>query len=572
MTVLLNAKKYMALSTPSIRDAMEMIKVHQPDLIIHELELPDGSAEKLIQLARKAQEQSPAFLLLTEEMDQSKLQGVLDLRVTQTILKREFLIKQFYAKVDALLGSNRFGKPLQVKKSSEPSPARPIQSGPKIRTEQDREELYNSIPPLLSEEEVTESINSFADLRAMSPAAAAVMELISNDESTLESIADAIRSDPAIAMKLIRISNSAAFARPEPVTTPLEAVRRLGLEQVRQNIINLEIMENFSDTNAHTIDAVRFWEHSIAVGCASALIARETNAMNPELAYTAGLLHDVGRIILCESLPTDYPEVVQFARENQLALDPIEKRMFGIDHASVMQGVMERWEMSEDLIEPIVHHHKDLSTIELDCPDRVEPVAILSLADRIVHAMGIGCSGNLAIYPTEAYFEALGVGADFLEKISTTLLDEIRSIRGATLGSETLSEPRRVCPGIELHPHYISRHTASDAIRCWTESIANPMNRAKEDCETNIFIVRLRTKRDAIEAEKSIEAHELKHQLSSTPVIVISDSSTLHLSEVVTSAREARLLTTPFTVDEFERSVLSIPELACPEQDEAKAA
>ena len=55
-----------------------------------------------------------------------------------------------------------------------------------------------------------------------------------------------IRTDPAIAVKIIRIANSAAFARPEPVTTPLEAVRRLGLQQIRQNVINLEIMDNFS--------------------------------------------------------------------------------------------------------------------------------------------------------------------------------------------------------------------------------------------------------------------------------------------------------------------------------------
>lgn len=572
ITVLLNAKKYRALSTPSIREAMEIVKVHQPDLIIHELEFPDGHATELIQRARSCNHDAPAFLLLTDETDQAKQRGVLDLRVMQVVPKREFLIKPFFAKVDALLGNNRFGKPLQLSKASTSAPNRAAQGGPKIRSDQDRLKLYNSIPPLLSEEEVKECIDAFTDLRAMSPIASAVIELTSNDDATLESIADTIRSDPAISMKLIRIANSAAFARPEPVTTPLQAVQRLGLEQVRQNIISLEIMDNFSYTNPHAIDAVRFWEHSIAVACASAMIAQETSAMKPELAYTAGLLHDAGRIILSESLAADYPEVIQFARENQLALDPIEERMFGLDHAAVMQGILKKWELSEELIQPIVYHHKDLSTIELDCPGRLEPVAIVSLAGRIVHAMSIGCSGNLAIYPTETYFEALGIGPNFLETLSASLIDEVRDICGATLGSADLNAPKRVCPAIELHPYYISRHMTSDAIRYWVESIDTLQTSDPGECETNLFVLRLRTKGDAIEAEKSINAHELTNKLQGTPVIVISDSSTLQLPEGITSTRETRLLTTPFTVDEFERCVRSIPELAGLEQKSVRAA
>lgn len=565
MTVLLNAKKYMTLSTPSIRDAMEMIKVHKPDLIIHELVLPDGPASKLIKQARSTQDPAPSFFMLTDEIDQSKHLEVLELRVVQVMIKREFTIKQFYSKVDALLGDKRFGKPLQLTKTPDAAPKRPVATGPKIRSDQDREELYKSIPPLMSEDEVTECLNSFAELRAMSPTASKVIELTGSDDATLESIADAIRTDPAIAVKIIRIANSAAFARPEPVTTPLEAVRRLGLQQIRQNVINLEIMDNFSETGTNTIDPKLFWEHALAVGSASAMIAKETNAMDPDLAYTAGLLHDVGRIILSQALGEDYPESIQFARENQLALDPIERRMFGIDHASVMQTILEKWEMSEELIAPIVHHHKGLSTIELDCPDRVEPVAIVSLADRLVHALGLGCSGNLAIYPTEEYFAALNLKGDFLKDLVEKLPEEVQDMRSAMLGdleTSAANESRRVCPNIEIRPHYISRHEETDAIRYWVESLEGEGDIESEgDAVPNLFVVRLRTKRDAMEAEKIITAKELKHQLDGTPVIAISESNTLTLTEVITSTREARLLTTPFTIDEFERCVRSIPEL-----------
>jgi hypothetical protein len=113
---------------------------------------------------------------------------------------------------------------------------------------------------------------------------------------------------------------------------------------------------------------------------------------------------------------------------------------------------------------------------------------------------------------------------------------------------------------------------ASDAIRCWAESIDDLRASNPGVCETNLFVIRLRTKRDAIEAEKSINAHELTNKLQVTPVIAISDSSTLQLPEGITSTRETRLLTTPFTVDEFERCVRSIPELAGLEQKSVRAA
>jgi putative nucleotidyltransferase with HDIG domain len=574
MTVLLNAKKYMVLSTPSIRDAMEMIKVHKPDLIVHELALPDGSASKLIRQARSTQDPAPSFFMLTDEIDQSKHLEVLELRVMQVMIKREFTIKQFYAKIDAMLGDARFGKPLQLTKTpNEVVPKRPVATGPKVRSEQDREELYKSIPPLLSEEEVTECLNSFTDLRAMSPIASKVIELTSCNDSTLESIADAIRTDPAIAVKLIRIANSAAFARPESVSTPLEAVRRLGLQQVRQHVTNLEIMENLSDTGTNTLDAKLFWEHSLAVASASAMIAKATNAMSPDLAYTAGLLHDMGRLLLSQALEEDYPESIQFARENQLALDPIERRMFGVDHASVMDSILKKWDLSDELIAPIVHHHKGLSTIELDCPDRVEPVAIVSLADRLAHALSLGCSGNLVIYPTEEYFAALSLQGDFLSKLAEKLPAEVQDMRSTMLGemgSIGANSMRRACAGLEVRPKYITRHQDTDAIRYWVESLDQRDEIESDDKQLpNLFVVRLRTKRDALEAEKTITAMEMKHQLDGTPVIAISDSKTLNMTEVITSTREARLLTTPFTVDEFERCALSIPELS--HQDRAAA-
>ena len=572
MTVLLNAKKFMTISASSIRDATEIIKVHQPDLIIHELALPDGHAKKLIQQARAALDTSPAFLLLTDEIDQSKHLEVLEERVVQAMIKREFMIKLFYAKVESLLGKNRYCK---INKAPHTPKPRQTGSGPKIRSEQDREELYNSIPPLMSEEQVTQAVREFSELRAMSPTASKVIELTGSEDATLETVAEAIRSDPAIAVKIIRIANSAAFARTEPVTTPLEAVRRLGLEHIRQNVINLEIIDTFSGQSSNTIDPRLFWEHSIAVGMASAIIARETRAMDPQLAYTAGLLHDIGRIILAQSLGVNYEEAIQFARENHLELDPIEQRMFGIDHASVMKIVLKQWRIGEKLVAPIVHHHKCLSSIDIDCPDRVEPVVIVSLADRLAHALSLGCSGNLAIYPTEEHFQALKIRGSFLSNITQQLPNAVQDMRSAmlgNLGSCATNESHSICKDNALYPVYISRHEETDAIRCWVESLRETEGFDEDLDATNLFVVRLRTRRDATEAENTIKHTEFRNKLTATPIIAISDSSTLRLPESITSTRETRLLTTPFTVDEFQRCVRSIPQLTDEPGDQSQAA
>lgn len=89
-------------------------------------------------------------------------------------------------------------------------------------------------------------IKKFSSMQAMSPTAKDVIELCGNEDTGLEEIAESIQTDPAITMKVIQIANSSAFARGEPVTSAIDAVRRLGIKQICQCVLNIEIMDNFS--------------------------------------------------------------------------------------------------------------------------------------------------------------------------------------------------------------------------------------------------------------------------------------------------------------------------------------
>jgi HD-like signal output (HDOD) protein/DNA-binding response OmpR family regulator len=443
---------------------------------------------------------------------------------------------------------------------------------PTTRTAQLRQTLCTRVDPLMEGEEVMRYVNKFADQQAMSPTAKDVIELCGNENATLEDIAESIQTDPTIAMKVIRIANSSAFSRGEPATSAADAVRRLGIMQICQCVMNIEIMDSFSKMDKGAINARRFWEHSIAVATACALIARDTRAMPTDLAYTLGLLHDVGRVVLSQALRDHYRTVIEYANEKELALDSVERQMLGVDHAQVVEPVLKHWNMTSELIDPIMRHHKSLDEVKQELPAWHKRVAALALADRLVHALNIGCSGNPLIYPTEAQFEALGINADWIEKIMDELPDAVADMKSILLigiGGNKRERPQKI--QATIRPNYISSSAEKDAIRIWVDSHA-----AKTTVDLrsgpNIHIVRLRTQQDAIDAAEVIREVEEANDHECMPVLVLTDRDDLVMPEAVTDTRSTRMITVPFRFGEFKQAIESFPELTGEDQPARKSA
>src|SRR5690606_3887518 len=136
-----------------------------------------------------------------------------------------------------------------------------------------------------------------------------------------------------------------------------EAVVRIGTGAIRQTLLNIGVIDNFSPQGrAGAIDRLQFWEHSIACGLIAAELERATGGTAPDEAFTLGLLHDVGRLVLARQLGGTYGRVVDAAARCGAPLERAESRLLGLTHAEIMPAVLRQWNLPASLVEPIATH------------------------------------------------------------------------------------------------------------------------------------------------------------------------------------------------------------------------
>lgn len=186
-----------------------------------------------------------------------------------------------------------------------------------------------------------------------------VLKQVESPRASVQNIGDVISRDPAVTARLLQVVNSAAFALHQKVTDPVDAVGLLGVEMVKSLILCLQVFSQNDDAKKAGISFDQIWDHSLQV----AKMARDitlTEARDARLAneaFTAGLLHDVGRIVLASNLPADYATVVADARQNKKLLLEAELAKFGATHAHVGAYLLGLWGMPAQVVEAAALHH-----------------------------------------------------------------------------------------------------------------------------------------------------------------------------------------------------------------------
>jgi HD-like signal output (HDOD) protein len=172
-------------------------------------------------------------------------------------------------------------------------------------------------------------------------------------------IAGIIELDPVLSGKILRISNSAFYSRgAKPITSLPLAISKLGFNILYRIVYALKLINLFTDTSV--IDSHKFWRHSLAVAVSTQALSRRVRFSNEEqdVAYLAGLMHDIGIMVFGHLAPEAYIDFLQRARTVEKPLEIQEKEEFGIDHPEIGALFIERWwQMSEDVSMAVRHHH-----------------------------------------------------------------------------------------------------------------------------------------------------------------------------------------------------------------------
>ncbi len=241
--------------------------------------------------------------------------------------------------------------------------------------------------PSEKRKEVKKKLRKLEGLPSLPPIVQKLNALIEDERSSISQIAELIEKDQVITTKVLRLANSAFYGFPRKVSTVQQAMMLLGI-----NVLKILIMTSSLFEIIHKED-IGLWEHSIGVAACTKIMAEKKELTDAQELATAGLLHDLGKVVQMLTFKEDYLKVKDLVRSGMDLLEA-ENIIFGMDHAEMGSFLMRQWNLPEKLIE-IVYAHHDLSRIK---KFKVE-TSLLHLADLLVHARGYGESAYLRIPP-----------------------------------------------------------------------------------------------------------------------------------------------------------------------------
>jgi putative nucleotidyltransferase with HDIG domain len=217
--------------------------------------------------------------------------------------------------------------------------------------------------------------------------------VISNPRSSAIHVADVISKDPNLTTKLLKIVNSAFYNFSSRIDTISRAVAIVGTEELASLALGTSVLEMFKGIPIELVDMKSFWEHSVACGAAARIIASHKNIANTERLFVAGLLHDIGRVVVYTHFPQEGRELLLHAKRNNSLLHTAEMKLWGVDHTQIGAMLMQKWKLPVILEQTARYHHQPmLSQYPLE-------VGIVHIADILVNALIIGTSGERAVPP-----------------------------------------------------------------------------------------------------------------------------------------------------------------------------
>ncbi len=242
-----------------------------------------------------------------------------------------------------------------------------------------------------------------------------VNEMLDDPDTSASDFGQVISQDTGLTARLLKIVNSSFYGFSSRVETVSRAVAIIGLRELRGLVIAASAVEIFSRIPTEVLNMVRFWRHSVYCGVVARLLAERCHVLHSERLFVAGLLHDIGKLIICNRLP-DQARLLQDKINAREGLDfEIEQDMLGFDHAEVGGELLSSWLMPQSLINAVRYHHfpGDAGEFEIE-------VAIVHIANAMtgMAEQGLDVDVEMLIQPVdEKAWETLGLDESVMPQL-----------------------------------------------------------------------------------------------------------------------------------------------------------
>lgn len=208
-----------------------------------------------------------------------------------------------------------------------------------------------------------ESLSRIETLPALPDLYLRITEELEKDEPSLEKVGELISRDLGLAAKLITLVNSPYYGYHRNITDVKYAVAYLGMDLIRTLVLTCQVFSLYDKRKIPGFSLQLLWEHSMRVSCLSKRIAMSAgrNGAEADHAFLAGLLHDIGKLVLASNFYGEYNEILAVVRRENRSIHEVERETFGISHAEAGAYLMGLWGVKPDIVKAIALHHSPAS-------------------------------------------------------------------------------------------------------------------------------------------------------------------------------------------------------------------
>lgn len=263
------------------------------------------------------------------------------------------------------------------------------------------------------------------DLPALPAIVQDLMQNVAPDDADINVITRKVSLDQALTAKTLRFANSSFYGLQAKVTTIQQAIALIGVDAVRHVVTATALTAYFPAKNGTGFDFIALWRHSVATAVCARVLARHLH-VNQDYAFTAGLLHDIGKLVLATYFRREYDAVIAYRKLHDCPWLQAEQDVMGVDHVMAGEALAEHWNFSDSIRHAIAGHHKSEE-------QKVHSLAlIVHVANAIAHALDLsGVEDDLVSQVSPVAWAGLDLSEEVYQQVfheTELLFDEVSRV------------------------------------------------------------------------------------------------------------------------------------------------
>lgn len=265
---------------------------------------------------------------------------------------------------------------------------------------------------------VKAKVEGITKILTIPPVVSRIVHMVNAGTVSAAEIAEEINTDQVLAAKVLRLVNSGFYGFRQPITTITHAMVLLGLDVVKTLVMTASVLDIVDAMNQYMEG---LWEHSVGTARAANALAERMKVQNPEEYALLGLLHDIGKVVIAQTFPTEHGRIRDLVAERNCLQIDAELEVLGVTHPEVGMWLLKKWSLPSKVVYPIAYHSNFHPR-----RDHADRTAVVHVADILCRAKGIGYPGDARIPRINPdAWRMLRLTLDDVERVCQRLDDEL---------------------------------------------------------------------------------------------------------------------------------------------------